>query len=291
MKSWAKNGVEIRLDDEQNGLYLLSYDGVGMPAFHRLIERGPLQHGITDVGYRLDERTIILVLGIYAGNEADFYDKRSELLNLFKPDTVEGVLKFEISTGEGTTVRAIKGHLASGLEFVGDDKLEYFQKTALVIKCPDPAWYDPEGVSVDFNISGGSDAMYVPMPVPMLVGASSIDAVYPVDYGGSVESFPVITIQGPITDCVITNNTTGDKLDFTGLTIGSSDIYTIDLRYGHKTVVDQSGASKLDKLTNDSDLATFCLVPDTVNSISVTGTGATSDTSINLAFFERFIGI
>ena len=37
---------------------LEDYDGFGMPPSHRLTERGPLQHGETDLGYLLDPRLI-----------------------------------------------------------------------------------------------------------------------------------------------------------------------------------------------------------------------------------------
>jgi hypothetical protein len=67
---------------------------------------------------------------------------------------------------------------------------------------------------------------------------------------------------GPITSPVITNAITGDKLDFTGTTIVGGASYTIDCRYGQKTVVDSAGANQISKLTSDSDLSTFCLLPD-----------------------------
>ena len=39
-------------------------DDLGMPDLHRMEERGPMQHGTTDRGYRLDPRYPTYVFGI-----------------------------------------------------------------------------------------------------------------------------------------------------------------------------------------------------------------------------------
>jgi hypothetical protein len=88
---------------------------------------------------------------------------------------------------------------------------------------------------------------------------------------------------------VITNGATDDKIDFTGFTIGAGVTYTIDLRYGYKTVVDHLGANQISKLSTDSDLATWGLIAGE-NSIGVVGTSITSATLISFQFNERFIG-
>lgn len=291
MISWIRGGNETALDDREN-ITLLSHDGLGMPDFHRMEERGPLQHGVTDRGYRLDPKTIVLVLGIRGNSLDDFYQKRHGLLDLFKPSNKPGSLRWKI----GSKVRQIDGHLIGGLNFSDRDRSHLFQKAAIAIKCPDPTWYDPAGRSVEFSIGGGGDTMDIPLTIPFTVGASMIDTSQSINYQGSVLAYPVINIRGPITDCVIKNLTTGDKLDFTGHTIPSETTYTVDLRYGHKTVLDDAGNNRIDKLTDDSDLATWRLEADPVamggsNSIYVYGTDVTSLTGINLQFYERYIGV
>lgn len=71
----------------------------------------------------------------------------------------------------------------------------------------------------------------------------------------------MITVDGPINDLVITNNATGEKLDFTGDSVAVGKQRIIDLRYGNKTVVDELGADCIALLTTDSDLATWHLAP------------------------------
>jgi phage-related protein len=99
-----------------------------------------------------------------------------------------------------------------------------------------------------------------------------------------------VIVTGAATSLKITNTTTGDKLDFTGSTIGTGTVYTIDTRYGYKTVTDGAGANQLSKLTTDSNLATFRLIPGD-NSINVTGTGLDSNSKIVLQYNTRYIGV
>jgi len=292
MISWIKTGDEIVLDDRDNGKYVLAKDGFGMPAFHRFEERGPLQHGVTDRGYRLDPRLITLIIGIRGISQTDFYQKRETLLKAFKPDDTGGTLRWQ----EGSVVRQIEGHLIEGLNFSDSDREYLFQKAPITIKCPDPAWYDPEGKAIGFGIGGGGDTLTIPLTIPLTVGASSLNMSQQIQYNGSLPTYPIITIRGPITNCVITHSETGDKLDFTGYTISEDTVYTIDLRYGHKTVTDQNGDSQVHKLTDASDLATFRLETDPIvsggaNSIHVSGTNITASTEITLQYYEKYIGI
>lgn len=126
----------------------------------------------------------------------------------------------------------------------------------------------------------------------VLTGGSAYNIAVP--YTGDVDSYPVITIQGPITNPVIANTTTGDTLDFTGGTVGSADVWTIDLRYGRKSALNTSGVSVEQYLSTDSDLATFRLVPDPLatggtNVISVAGTATGTATVVTLSYYTRYL--
>lgn len=112
-------------------------------------------------------------------------------------------------------------------------------------------------------------------------------------YEGDWDSYPVIEIVGPITNPIITNTGTGDTLDFTGGTVGSADIWTIDTRYGRKSVLSGT-TSVVQYLSDDSDLAAFRMVPDPLvtggtNTISVSGSATTGSTTISLSYFKRYV--
>jgi len=169
--------------------------------------------------------------------------------------------------------------------------------TAVRFRAPDPTLYDPTGKTVTFGLTGGGTGTQVPLEVPLEVGASALDQTVPITYAGNFRSLPWrIRILGPITDPVITNLMTDEKLDFTGMTIGDADFYDIDCRYGQKTVEDASGTNKIADLTDDSDLATFHLAahPEAdggQNDINVTGSSVDGDTEIYFNYYERYLGI
>lgn len=291
---WIQNQTTLKLNDPDQGMHLLGMSGLGMPAYTRFSESSPLQEGITDTGYRLQERMISIILGFNGKDLAGYYQRREELIRLWRPDITPGILRITLPTGK---VREIQGHLLNGLEFSDSDRSFVTQKTSLVVRCPDPTFYDPEPVYNDFGMSGGgSDSLSIPMTVPMFVGASSFDTTKIIPYTGTDKTYPQIIISGPVTDLVIENLTTGDKLDFNGVTIVNGDTYTIDLRPGFKTVVDSSGNNKIADLTADSDISTFSLQPHPIaqngaNELQVSGTSTSATTNVSLLYYIRLLGI
>ena len=173
----------------------------------------------------------------------------------------------------------------------------FFQDVAVGIRCADPTFYDPSIMSQDFGLGGGANSFDVPMPVPHDVGDSSLDETVAITYTGNWQSYPEIRITGPITDPIVTNQSTSDVLDFTGISISAGKYYDIDCRYGNKTVIDDAGVNKIADLTTASDLATFHIAPDSLavpggtNSIRVQGSGVTTATSVNLKYYVRYLGI
>lgn len=286
-------GSEYQLDGTNPYSYL-GHDNLGAAPRRRLVERGPQQHGETDLGYRLDPRVFTLLLQIEAADAAAFWDQRNDLISYFAPYHAP-ILGFWLKNG---AVRYIDCHLVGDLMMPDGEYMGTIQRAAAQLKAPDPTFYDPVGQSSTFSLGGGGDAFPVPHEVPHGVGASTIDQSTVIAYAGNWLSFPhLIRITGPIEDCVITNVTTGEKLDFTGATIAGGDYIDIDCRYGQKTVIDNDGVNRIADLTSDSDLATFHLAPDSaeapggLNSIRVTGSGVTEATGVQVNWFERYLGI
>lgn len=278
---------------DNNPIYIEEYDGWGEAPVHRLMERGPQQHGASDVGFRLDPRTGMFRLRIRAADASAMWTARAQVLSWFRPTTAVKKIRFTLDNG---AVRVFEGHSAGAMTLPHAALDGYHQRIGCSFLCPDPTCYDPVAQVATFRLGGGGTGMPVPLLVPVTVGASAISESRTILYTGSWRALPVIRITGPITDCVVTNVSTGDKLDLTGVTIAEGDWYEIDLRYGHKTVVDRGGANRIADLTEDSDLATWHLaaddeVPDGVNSITVTGSGLDAGTRIDITYHARYTGI
>jgi hypothetical protein len=268
-----------------------------MAPIRRLTEQGPDQDGVTDLGFRLDQRMIGLMFGMIAHSSEAMETKQGRMYELFKPRDVAYSLRLKhVRTGQ---VRQIDCHTTQGPDFASDEEREGARssiwRAAVQVYAPNPVFYDPTVQSVTFGLTGGGGAWTIPWAIPWGIGAADLDQTVAILYAGQFEEFPIITIQGPITNLIITNLVTGDVLSFNGQVIGSSDTYTIDLRPGMKAITDQTGTNQISKLADGSDLATFSLVPDPdapggINSIQVTGTSVSTATQIYLRYYNRYVG-
>jgi len=286
------NGITYSLDD---GTYCqhLGHTGVGMMPSHRLTQRGPMQHGVTDLGFRGDPRTVQLALLIEGTSMSDYWTRRTTLLNLFKPTDDPLKLRFTLENGD---VRQLDCQ-AGGLPLDSREKMRYTHAIGVTLRAADPAFYDPVGKSVMFALGGGSAAFEIPMAIPLNVGVSVMDQAVTIAYSGNWLAYPYrIRIVGPITDACITNLATDEKLDFDGITIAAADYYDVDCRYAYKTVLDSNEVNKIADLTEDSNLDSWHLAagpdaPDGQNSIQVTGAAVTAATEVTIQWFDRFVGI
>ena len=286
-------GTTYTLTDE-NPFWVQSVEQWGMSPGHNLESRGPEQHGSTFEDFRLDPRDLELIV-CFRGVDSTLLANRRTLLTIFQRRTDPILLRFTFDDG---TVRQIDGHLATGLSFGRDGRDHDLMRAAVVLRCPDPTFYDPTGAAVTFELGGATGAGgVVPTPVPTEVGASTIDASTPVTYAGTWRSQPsLIRITGPITEFVLTNETTGDDITAkAGVTIAAGDYYDIDCRYGIATVIDSSGVNKVANITDTSELTTFHLAPNPdalggINSLSLTGSNVTSITKVEITYYNRFLG-
>jgi len=267
-------------------------DGFGIPAVRRIAERGPLQHGDTDIDYRLEARTIQLVLSLLPSSWTRHYVMRDALMRMLAP---MAVLQLRFTLPDNSQ-RQLDCFLSGKMSLASDDMVGKTIKVGFTLRSASPAWYDPTIVSVNFALAGAGEAWIIPWAIPWPIGNSALDNVKNIVYGGSFETYPVIYINGPITNPIIENETTDEKLDFTGISIALGDTYTIDCRYGYKTVLDNAGTNKIADLTTDSDLATFHLkAPDDgsaseTNTVRVTGTGLTDQTNVLFTYYTQYLG-
>jgi len=275
---------------------LLGLDGTGEAPVHRIEERGPQQHGATDIDFRLDPRTVQLALWIKGASQADLETKRKQLIDAFRATVAAKALRFTLDNGE---VYQLDGHSTGSLTMPQEGGEGFVMRVGLTFRAADPTFYDPEATTLTYYLGGSAGtASAVPAVVPFFVGASTLDVSESIEYEGTWRAYPRIQIHGPISGPKITNSsgTLHEVLEFSGVSIPAGEIYTVDLRYGYKTVTNSAGTSKITELTNASDLATWHIaddseVTDGVNTLLVTGTAATGATRIDIIYNARYVGI
>lgn len=293
--TWAvsviSRDVEYNLSDNTDYL-LTGIDGIAAAPVARITERGPMQHGESDLGYRLQPRRIALTLMARGGDEAAWFARRGELLRIFRSS--DNPVRLRITSG--SMVRQIDCYLSGTMEMTPEIGVApRWQKVGIELYAPDPTWYDLVPTTLEYSGGGGEGTM-VPTPVPTFVGASDLDQTQVVQYAGTWESYPVIRIVGPIEDARIENTSTGEALDFAGTTIAAGHYVEIDCRYGRKSVTDDAGANRIADLAADSNLATFHIgahpdVLNGINAIRASGLGVSSATRVRLTYYTRYVGV
>lgn len=267
--------------------------GTGNPNSRRITEQGPQQHGVSDLGFRLEQRMIGLRLTFSGADDTAVERKQEKLYELFHPSDEPYSLRFR--TAGLNKVYQLDCYTISGPDFSSDEEMEgecapIYQVT-IQLYAPDPVFYDPMQRVESFGLTGGGGAWEIPWEIPWSIGSAVLDQTTQIDYVGTWEEYPQIIIVGPIKDAVITQLINGDALDFTGHKINTGETFTIDLRPGFKSVVDADGVNQIATLADGSDLATWRLFPRRSNIIRVTGSEVTDATQVYIQFYNRYEGV
>lgn len=298
MANWQAivGGVTYNLSD-RNPFDVVSITGVGIAPTRRLTQRGPLQHGETDIGFRLDPRNVNLVLAIKGINRSATDSARQQLAYIFGARQ-SGAVQLRCTRDDGM-VRQLDCRAVGIVDtpITDSERIWDFQRVGVQLVASDPNWYDP--VTGSFVAGGlvGSSGWSVPLEVPFVVANPGIiNETVSINYSGTFDDYPIITIRGALEDPVISNLTTGDVLDFTGAVIGVNEYWIVDLRYGHKTVIDHAEVNKIAELSSSSDLATWRLVSmletgDGVNTIRCEASSSGSGASISILYTNRFVSL
>lgn len=272
--------------------YLMDYSGLGLPPATNFYERAPLQDGNTRRGFRLDPRQFQETFYVPATCREKRQRVLGEFLDIFSLSDDLFTFRFILPDG---SVRLIDCTLESTIDDASGDRIsrmrDYGQLVACQFLAPDPTFYEPTEQTVTFELTESeSEGFSIPTPIPTAIGADELDDTAIILYPGSANSYPVIRINGPIINPVITNETTGASIEFVASTeIVLGDWWEIDTKAG--TIVDESGTNQLGELSSESSLALFYLLREreapSGNTITVTGTRVSGATSVTLTYDIR----
>jgi hypothetical protein len=303
LSEYSLSDATVLFDTSDGPVYFVyeADNGIGMAPLTRFAERGPSQHGDTDLGFMLEPRSLSYIFGIFApGNTRDtrhLETARMLLLQRFRPSLSPLSLRYDRANGD---VMQIDGHFAEGMQFGSTERIEgtWYQRFSVNLKMNDPTWYNPT-----LHVSTATDDLWeggtpVPMSVPTPVGRSRFIGTTVIEYAGSWDTYPTLRVTGPIHDFQI-YNVAGEQdafiLPFSGF-VPHGSYWDIILESGSKSVVDEDGNSMLAYLGDPNHLSTFRIVaePDAdggINSITMSGYGANGDTSLQVTYTDRYVGI
>jgi hypothetical protein len=295
------DGVIYPLDNMKDRALLFGVGGQGMPPIEYLMERGPHQHGETIRDYRLQPRVMQMVYRKNGNSRQGHWDNRFDLLDVMRPNRqtsrgrpAPGKLRKVLPNG---AIRDIDVFIQQGPDFEQSGEWdEWSFETVMRLIAPEPTFYAPQVVEIEVTPEAESELGY-PAGYPVAYGeGGAFDQTFNLTYSGTWDAHPVIYLTGPLTEVIIENLTTDEKLEFT-YNIPAGRIVTVDLRYLHKTIINDLGV-KLGTgvLTSDSDFGTFHLAthpeaPNGVNQIRIAGEGTIAVSQVQFSYHTRFIGI
>jgi hypothetical protein len=205
----------------------------------------------------------LLVKG--SGSEAALIANIRTLRSAMNPTRGDGILQYQAQDG---TIRQLNCRLLQGFE--GDEsdgnRGPGYIVLPLVFHAFDPYWYDQTATV----------PVYTTFTAKTVVNA------------GDVEMWPQWSIHGPTTNLTITNTTTGKSMVFT-LTLGNTDVLTIDARPGIKTVLLNGVTNEYSAMSATSALFSFPAL--TTSTLNFTLAGTTGATAITLTYKQRWIGV
>ncbi len=290
---------EIELTDPY--IRLKEIDGWGMPAVRHIEEQYAQQDGVTYIETRLDKRIVTMRFDLWAATEAAMWESRAAFLRLLRVFAAGFKLRLDLPNGAARQI-----DLRYDAQFTLSrpwDENHKMQAAVLQCVAHSPTFYDPTPVLWAFAVSGGAGGWGWPLGFPAGWGASSAAGTPETkQYTGTWKAYPLITLTGPMTEPVITNHTTGHKLEFIpGYVIEDGESVVIDLTMDSRarralTVTHSIDGNVPDALTDDSHLGSFHIAADPEaidgnNSISVAFTGGNAGSRAEIRFYTRYIGV
>jgi hypothetical protein len=253
---------------------LLGIRDAGIPALWHQTVKTPSRDGETYIRSQLEQRFLILELAVIGTSFTNLQTHRRTLITALNPKTGVGTLKWT----PDATVYAIDCIVEQGVGF--RRHLKPLAELATVsLRCSDPTWYNP--TINEETVANSGSGLSVPITVPLSFADGEGTTV--INNVGDVASRPTITVPGACTNPIITNTTTGKKLQFVGLTIngGQSLIIDCDLR-----TAKIGSTSHIDKLSADSEF--WALEPGN-NTVTF---GIDSGTvTADVDYYTRWIGV
>lgn len=228
----TEDGLEYQL--MRSAIHPVFLDGAGIIPVRRILDKAPLQQGMTDRGFRQDARRMTLQLMLEGKSPADADKLRDQVAQWFVPTNTPLRLKV---TRDDMQVRQIDCYVDGTIDFPRSNQIGSGQLVTVPLVAPNPSWYLPTqqvvesalleatDVDIDINVAGTTADDW---PIISITG--------PVDVGLTIKHYPGYAASYP-----------PHAMAFTSA-IAALQTINIDLRPGYKTIRNQLFANRMNYL-------------------------------------------
>lgn len=276
---------------------LLAYGNLGAPPTDYITRKGYKQHGVTEIDFLLQPRTISVQLWRSAAcDRQTYWDNRLALHEFLRPNR-DGPLTFTLRTPNGDlrsiTVRADPGMVFPSVEASNNN---WALEEGVDFIAFDPVFRATELTENSMAAATQTELVF-PITFPISFGTSGeVFSTGTITYTGTWKSYPTITLTGPYTRAVITNQQTGVVI-FMSVAIAAGEQRIITLTPGAQSIVDQNGNNRFSDLGAGTNLIGFAILPDPevaggqqeITVQLVDGVAGQSDAS--LSYYARYFAL
>lgn len=251
-------------------ILITNIDGIADADIRDSREVNPAQDGETAFASYYGGRTIVLSGLIRAFTLNKLRDLQQDLRQAFSDISTENKLVIHSSYREPTP----------GAEVVITSKQIYCKKNQSLVMAEAQrnfAW--ERDFQVTLRASKPFFVSTIPKDEEIIFGPGSVTGT--LENGGNYKAQPVITITGPVTNPVITNDTNGQTITLTSVDTG--ELVVIDT--AERKMVNQLGANAFNRLNVSSD---WLVLEGGSNQISISSSFYVAPARVNIAFGDTY---
>jgi phage-related protein len=279
--SWISAENEETIFTVQDWIDVSGWSGFNMADFQHIEDPIPFEDGAFYRRSKTLPRELDLDLIVWGSNRSELFQRVRQLTNALNVYKGMGKIRFISPDNVDRYISCLYKEGLGGSE--GEDGGVSWRKITLVFRCFDPYFYGSETTEV-FQLDE-NPPMWFPF-FPLNLGGDAVVSQIQIDNTGDVKTFPVWTIHGPGDDPKMTNLTTGEVLTISGVTLDENQTITIDTKSRQITLDDNINLLPL--LAWGS---TFWTLEPGVNQVKIEMANATADSSIQLAYSPRYLGV
>lgn len=259
--------------------------GVGAPKIRQTAYDISGAHGGYASKTRYSARLIGLTGLVYGPDVATYAANRKALeaaCRLREDSNGIDILNTLYFTGNDGSLYQIQGAVQ---DFECDDENVLSSPFLINFYCGFPYFLKQAQSTQSFNIPAGGGVV-VPFIVPVTL-AGSTGGVETLTNNGTAETYPLLTLSGPLTNPVIQNITTGEFIAI-NVTLQPGDVLIIDMTPPLPTVVLNDSQ---DLIANISDTSDFWYLDVGANIIKLSSSNNADTGTVLVAWNDAFLGM
>jgi hypothetical protein len=265
----------------QDWIDVSGWSSFNNPDFEHIEDPIPFEDGSFYRRSKTLPRELDLDLIVWGVDRSDLFQRIRTLTHSF--NVYKGIGKIRFISPDGLD-RYIFCLYKQGLE--GEEGKEggvCWRKMTLTFRAFDPYFYGLETTEV-FQLDQ-NPPLWFPF-FPLNLGGDAVSSQIQIDYDGDVKTYPTWTIHGPGDDPKLINQTTGESLSISNVTLDENQIITIDTK-NRKIILDEN----INLLPSLDYGSTFWTLEPGMNQVKIEMANATSLSSIQLAYSPRYLGV